>query len=49
MLKRMLVGLALIGAIALTTLPASAMCQTGYIGFKNGRLVVEPPRCDPYP
>lgn len=46
MLKRIVGAMVLVGALIATSLPAGATCQPGYVGVKDGKPVVQLPRCE---
>lgn len=48
-MRRIILGLVLASVVGVIALPAQAMCQPGYVGMRNGKPVVELPRCDPFP
>ena len=49
MIKRMIAGIALLVALLLSSIPATATCIPGRIEVdpKSGKVVVELPRCNP--
>jgi hypothetical protein len=49
MIKRTVIAVALLLSVLASAPPARATCQPGYIGIRDGKPVVQLPRCDPYP
>lgn len=46
MIKRIAAVLVLFGSLVVAAAPAGATCVPGYVGIRDGKPVVELPRCE---